>query len=540
MTTQALDLQDLYPAWNFSVPIDHFPEDDKYSPHLNGTFPLRYWFDARYYQRGGPVIVLASGETTGVNRLPYLQKGILSQLIKETHGIGVILEHRYYGHSMPTEDLSTENLRYLDTQQALADYAYFAKHIRFPGLEWENLSSDWTSWIVYGGSYAGSFAAFLRLLYPKVFWGAISSSGVPVAVTDYWEYWEAVRLYGPQACIKSTQEIIQLVDGILLAKDDDLKNKLKSTFGLPNITSDTDFAQVITDIGVAGWQGRVWDADVSSNSFERYCSNISAPSILSPASLAQQANVISLIQAEGSLIPTPTLVNATLNLLSLINSTAITPCAETNKTQDECFGSANASFWKQSNLSTSEWRSWTWQYCTQWGYFQTGAGIPTSIKPVVSRLLTMDYMSQPCVLAFNMSLPIKPDIESVNQYGGFNISANRLAFVDGQADPWRWAGVHAPTANKRTDDIEHPFVLINGAVHHWDEYGLFKNETHKGSIPSAVSLAQEYERAFVNMWVSGKSDTHHERKRNGRLKNKSRVFLALSLARRMYFRDQRA
>jgi hypothetical protein len=104
------------------------------------------------------VIVLASGETTGENRLAFLQKGVLHQLIKETHGIGVVLEHRYYGESMPKNDLSVDSLRFLDTQQALADYAYFAKHIQFPGLEWELLNSDWTSWIVYGGSYAGSFA----------------------------------------------------------------------------------------------------------------------------------------------------------------------------------------------------------------------------------------------------------------------------------------------------------------------------------------------------------------------------------------------
>ena len=104
------------------------------------------------------MIVLASGETDGQNRLPYLQKGILHQLMQETKGLGVVLEHRFYGKSMPTENLSRDNLRFLDTQQALADAAYFANHVVFEGLEWEMLNPDWTSWIVYGGSYAGSFA----------------------------------------------------------------------------------------------------------------------------------------------------------------------------------------------------------------------------------------------------------------------------------------------------------------------------------------------------------------------------------------------
>ena len=60
--------------------------------------------------------------------------GIVAQLTQATHGIGVILEHRYYGTSFPTPDISTENLRFLTTEQALADQAYFSKNIKFPGL----------------------------------------------------------------------------------------------------------------------------------------------------------------------------------------------------------------------------------------------------------------------------------------------------------------------------------------------------------------------------------------------------------------------
>jgi len=142
-----------------------------YEPHSDATFPLRYWFDATYYKDGGPVIVLQGGETSGAGRLPYLQKGIVYQLAKATGGIGVILEHRYYGKSFPTPDLSTANLRFLTTEQALGDEAYFAQNIVFPGLESKNLTAPSTAYIGYGGSYAGAFNAFLRIQYPHVFWG---------------------------------------------------------------------------------------------------------------------------------------------------------------------------------------------------------------------------------------------------------------------------------------------------------------------------------------------------------------------------------
>jgi hypothetical protein len=134
-------------------------------------FDLRYWFDATYYRPGGPVIVLQSGETDGSGRLVFLQKGLLHQLAVATHGIGVVLEHRYYGSSWPVPDLSTENMRFLTTDQALADEAYFAKNIVFPGLEHLNLTAPNVAYIGYGGSYAGAFNAFLRKLYPDIFWG---------------------------------------------------------------------------------------------------------------------------------------------------------------------------------------------------------------------------------------------------------------------------------------------------------------------------------------------------------------------------------
>jgi len=131
----------LYPAHNISVPVDHFHNDSQYEPHSNANYNLRYWFDASYYEQGGPVIVLESGESPGTGRLAFLQKGILHQLIQATHGIGIVLEHRYYGQSWPTADLSTENLRFLTTDQALADTAFFAQNVVFPGLEHLNLTS---------------------------------------------------------------------------------------------------------------------------------------------------------------------------------------------------------------------------------------------------------------------------------------------------------------------------------------------------------------------------------------------------------------
>lgn len=247
----------LYPAYNLSVPVDFFHNETRYEPHSNDTFNLRYWIDTSNYKPGGPVFVLLSGETSGVGRLPFLQKGIVAQVTQATGGVGVILEHRYYGTSFPTLDISTENLRFLSTEQSLAEIDYFARHVKFAGID-EDLTAPNTPWIVYGGSYAGAQAAFLRVVYPETFWGTISSSGVTKAIYDYWEYFEPARLFGPPDCISATQLMVDVVDNILLKKNNTATiSTLKKAFGLGGITDNRDFANVLTN-GIYGLQSTRW------------------------------------------------------------------------------------------------------------------------------------------------------------------------------------------------------------------------------------------------------------------------------------------
>ena len=252
LSKRDVDPSILYPAHNLSVPIDHFHNESMYEPHSSGTFNLRYFFDATYYKAGGPVIVLESGEDDATDRLPYLQKGVIHQLAEATGGIAVVLEHRYYGTSFPTPDLSTENLRFLTTQQALADTDYFARNVVFEGLEDKDLTAPHTPYIAYGGSYAGAFVAFLRKTYPDTYYGgclrealcifvliisgAIASSGVTKAIYDYWEYYEPVREYGPPDCILATQQLTNIVDNILLGDTTKgLIKELKTAFGLQGV-----------------------------------------------------------------------------------------------------------------------------------------------------------------------------------------------------------------------------------------------------------------------------------------------------------------
>lgn len=76
--------------------------------------------------------------------------------------------------------MSTKNLQYLTSQQALADLANFIQAMN----DEYKLSSE-TKWIAFGGSYPGSLAAWLRLKYPHLVHGSMSASGPLLAQIDF-------------------------------------------------------------------------------------------------------------------------------------------------------------------------------------------------------------------------------------------------------------------------------------------------------------------------------------------------------------------
>lgn len=120
--------------------------------------------------------------------------------------------------------------------------------------------------------------------------------------------------------------------------------------------------------------------------------------------------------------------------------------------------------------------------------------------PLISRTIDLPYASIVCREAFNRSMPA--DVSRINKkYGGFQIHYENLAFIDGQWDPWRWAGVHAPAAPKRKSTAIEPSILIDDAVHHWDENGLFPNETTRDLPPPQVLEVKENIRNIVRDWL---------------------------------------
>lgn len=488
-----------YPAYNLSIPIDHFHNESQYEPHSDGTFDNRYWFDASHYKPGGPIILFVAGEAPGDYRFPLLEKGILYQLASAHGGIGVILEHRYYGTSFPFDDISVEDARFLTTEQSLADAAYFARNVVFPGLENENLTSSDAPWIVYGVSYSGGQSAFLRKLYPDVFWGGISSSGVTEAIIDYWRYFEPVRQYGPTDCIWTQQFITDVVDKIFIdSKNETLKGEFKLFFNYATTALDQNFVERLYE-GLYSWQSRNWDPAIGSGTFSNWCQAITSPRLEYPSSASVNASAAQILEATGY-GGNGTLMLRLLNYAGYLRrfSLADEPAPTTAS-------------WAGTAVPAEQFDSWSYQTCTEWGYWVTGSGFDSSLgKPLISRILDLEFESSYCESSFGIVTP--PNVTAVNKYGGFDISYPRLAIINGLADPWREATPAADGARPRESTASEPWLLIDnppedvwdglrGAGHHWEANGVFTNQTQEKQPPKAIAEAQADIVQFVGIWI---------------------------------------
>lgn len=187
-TRKAKDSRQLpYTTHFFPQNLDHFT----FQPKSYNVFYQKYLFNSTYWDKGpihtAPIFVYTGNEgdigwfaaNTGFMMdiapkfralLVFIEVFIIFYvhqitctctvlLIHEPWNLFVLLQHRFYGESLPfgkDSYKSAEKLGYLSSSQALADYAVLIRSLK------QNLSAEASPVVVFGGSYGGSE---LSLLY---------------------------------------------------------------------------------------------------------------------------------------------------------------------------------------------------------------------------------------------------------------------------------------------------------------------------------------------------------------------------------------
>ena len=143
----------------------------------NRTWLQRFWTNASFFTGDGPVFVYVEGE--GAGSPGSVLGGQHVELAASRGALILSLEHRFYGASSPTGDMSEESLALLSSHQAIGDLANFIS--TFVRVKYPTAGPV----ITFGGSYPGALSAWARLRLPHAVWGAFSTSSPVLAQVDF-------------------------------------------------------------------------------------------------------------------------------------------------------------------------------------------------------------------------------------------------------------------------------------------------------------------------------------------------------------------
>lgn len=495
-----------YTVYSFDQVLDHFPNSSRYEPHVNTTFSQKYVFDDTYYKPGGPIFLYIGGETDLASRYSNLQTGIIQILMSATNGLGIILENRYYGDSYPYNTSSPEELRFLTTEQTIADNAYFAQNAQLANVtDGNNLTADVRPWILYGGSLAGGQTAFSLVTYGDILWGGIASSGVIHSVHAYPEWYYPIQKFGPSDCVTRINNIIDKFDSLVRANNTAAIQQFKEIFGLGNLSDIRDFAMTIAfplggpmNYPTYTWQELNWYPKYDHRDFFDFCNNVT------------DQNAPANVTAVDTALSNYTNGEPWTGLggyAQYVQNVIVPMCPSEDlidTTTTGCFSTQNESYWADTTNSAT--RSYLYSTCTEQGVYQV-APYDANTPSLISRVLQVDYTQQWCTWAFGDAVPPNgPNTSYYNNYGDFNISAPRLALIDGAQDVWNEVCYHGSNATAAHNNLRYGEnqYLITGAGHHWDSYGIL----NVSAEPDFIRAAHEWEIRKVRGWVQDWDDQH--------------------------------
>ncbi|KAF7363200.1 Peptidase S28 [Mycena venus] len=155
------------PEQLFDQSIDHSVTSDK------ATFSQRVQVNNTHYKPGGPLFILQGDESSDMLCSEQFE---FARWAPEFGAALMVIEHRYFGKSQPfgNNSYTNENLRFLTLDNVMSDTVAVVDWWRTNVTNGNGKNSPV---IVFGGSYGGSLATFLRINHPDTFFGAVASAG---------------------------------------------------------------------------------------------------------------------------------------------------------------------------------------------------------------------------------------------------------------------------------------------------------------------------------------------------------------------------
>ncbi|CAH0762239.1 unnamed protein product [Bemisia tabaci] len=200
---------DIPPELWFEQKLDHF------TPSNTEVFSQRYVENKASYGNNSLVFLLIGEDNIMLEQ--FITYSFMGDEAKKWRAASFMLEHRYHGKSVPKGNFKTENLKYLTSKQALADVTYFITQM--------NIQHGFKNpkWIVFGWSYGGSLATWMRYKYPHLVYAAVGSSTPLVANADFSAYFQEVT----KAYAKVDPKCVDVIRDAFRSMSDGMKDETK-------------------------------------------------------------------------------------------------------------------------------------------------------------------------------------------------------------------------------------------------------------------------------------------------------------------------
>ncbi|XP_013778463.2 putative serine protease K12H4.7 [Limulus polyphemus] len=428
------DVKQSLPAEQWVVQkLDHF------NPANTETWKQRYFINDTFYRPGGPVFLQIGGE--GKANPIWMIEGQWIKYASKFRALAVMVEHRFYGKSHPTTDMSVKNLVYLSSEQALADLAYFRNFLS------NKLGLQKSKWIAFGGSYPGSLAAWFRLKYPHLVDGAVASSAPFLAKIDFKEYLGVVReslATSGKACNTEIKKAVDLVEKLLqhqvgwqmIEKTFKLCDQFNATIEKDVSNFFSSLVEQFEDVVQYNKDNRDFEGSKATNiTIDTLCSIMNNTSKGSPLQRLGKVN-------------------------SLILETYGEKCLD-HRYENTIREMRNLS-WNSSAAEGG--RQWTYQTCVEFGYFQTSN---LKDQPFGHHFPT-EFFTQMCSDIFGPKYSKDLVLEGIDRtntmYGGKDLKVTNVVFPNGSIDPWHALGIIKDLSPSAVA------IFINGSAHCADMY----------------------------------------------------------------------
>ncbi|OMH80978.1 putative serine protease [Zancudomyces culisetae] len=489
----------------FTQTLDHFDVGTDLS------FDQTFYVNDEFYKPGGPIWFVCQGEEKAApDRISGFIKGIknsnfLLEMVKETSGMILLVELRYFGTSLPVQSLEAESLKHFTVDQILEDFATIIRRINI-----EEYSAKYRKylttrgfrkpkWIYFGCSFSGSLGAWMRKKYPNLVDMAYVSSG-PVETTEDF-YYADKNVLERYPCKDKLLMAIQLLDAIFEAPYSNKYLVDECIHKYENCPASKQKVKELCQLSASNnnnnvdSSGRDDDNDDDGDDDDDDFLYLIGSVVTTLMQYNAKATEYNDHNEDTDLVSEKTEVDelctyladsydsttTLLSLLKFINLNVIERVKNTNNIK-ETKDIKTALYRKQmgKNLSPHGPRPWLYLTCNEVGLFFTSSKKSWTQASLKSSRINLNYYRKSCIDWFSNGTDTYngPAVKALTKkYGGYNFIDNRTIYVDGENDTIYPATVtfnvytNLLKGNATKADLYPNVILLKSGHHHSEIVG---------------------------------------------------------------------